>query len=102
LVLLVTSRERLCHRGFKFHSKFYGSYGVSYYFSPHYWAEGQTENTCASSGSGQVRDHSEFGHAVHHEELTDGRGEYIVGCLSINDQFPAQAVVGLIRPDFLR
>jgi hypothetical protein len=39
------------------------------------WAEGQTENTCALAPSEGA--HSEFGRAVHHDDLTAGRG-YLV------------------------
>ncbi len=36
------------------------------------WAEGQTENTSALAPSEGA--HSEFGRAVHHDDLTAGRG----------------------------
>jgi hypothetical protein len=36
------------------------------------WAEGQTKNTCAPVPSEAA--HSEFRRAVHHDNLTAGRG----------------------------
>jgi hypothetical protein len=36
------------------------------------WAEGRTENMCALAPSEGA--HSEFGHAVHHDDSTAGRG----------------------------